>query len=426
MISPTNFIARLVSLPIVFAICTAACADPPIGRDEGLPVVSWEEADSVVGRTALVVGRVVRVGHTRRVHFLNFDSRRRDVFSVVVFDDALNKFQPSLEALYENKIIRVRGQVSRYRDTPQIVVSSPAQISVLDKLPEFTPIEPQVASPVVGGQITVGTFNVLNLFDEIDDPYRSDESTPTKPREQLVKLAELIRSTNADVLALQEVESRGYLQRFVDVFLPEAGYRHVVLLEGNDTRGIDVAVVSRLPIGRVSSHRHLTFDDENGKRRRLSRDLLCVEVMPADRPSFEVWAVHLKSNSDGREVAEPIRISEVRQIRQIYDQAVSSNPSARILVCGDFNDTLESRTLQQMLASPRNALRTLVNADPKRVTYNRQPYQSMIDFILASPDMAKSFVPGSYQVFEGTVESGGSDHNPVIARFHLDSSSAEP
>ena len=36
--------------------------DRPIGDDEGIPVVSWEDAESVVGRQAFVVGKVVRVG----------------------------------------------------------------------------------------------------------------------------------------------------------------------------------------------------------------------------------------------------------------------------------------------------------------------------------------------------------------------------
>ncbi|MCP4194379.1 MAG: hypothetical protein GY768_27540 [Planctomycetaceae bacterium] len=381
--------------------------------------MSWENAATVVGRTAIVAGRVLRVGHAKRVHFLNFSRQRRDVFSVVVFEDALSKFQPNLAALYENKIIRVRGRVSLYRNVPQMVVSSPDQIRLLDRLPEFVSISsPTVVAPATN-EVTVGTFNLLNLFDDQDDPYRSDESTTAKPREQLSKVADRIRTMNADVLALQEVESRGYLQRFVDVFLAKSGYRHVVLHEGNDLRGIDVAVLSRLPIGRVSSHRHKTFLDAQGKPRRLSRDLLQVEILPPDKPSFEVWAVHLKSNFGGRQVAEPIRLSEVSLIRKVYDDAVTDNPNARILVCGDFNDTVNSESIRRMLASRAHSLKMLLDGRSDRVTYNRQPYQSMIDFIFASPAMARSFVAGSYQILDGSVETGGSDHNPVFARFRL-------
>ncbi|MDG2380389.1 MAG: endonuclease/exonuclease/phosphatase family protein [Pirellulaceae bacterium] len=419
MMAKKNRFIPCFCLPFLLVVGQCVNADPPIRPDEGLPVVSWENAESVIGRTAAVVGRVLRVGHAKRVHFLNFDRQRRDVFSVVLFEDAMAKFQPDLETLYENKLIRVRGRVSLYRDVPQIVVSAPEQIQVLDKLPEFVSISAASNVPPAKNELTVGSFNLLNLFDDRDDPYRSDESTAAKPRAQLAKAAARIRAMNADVLALQEVESRGYLQRFVDVFLAKSGYRHVVLLEGNDARGIDVALLSRVPIGRVSSHRHKTFVDARGKPRRLSRDLLQVEILPRNGAPFEVWVVHLKSNSGGREAAEPIRLSEVTQIRKIYDDAVANHPTARILLCGDFNDTLESATISRMLASPQNSLQSLLDGQSDRVTYNRRPYQSMIDFIFASPAMAKSFVTGSYQILDGTVESGGSDHNPVYARFRL-------
>jgi endonuclease/exonuclease/phosphatase (EEP) superfamily protein YafD len=43
----------------------------------------------------------------------------------------------------------------------------------------------------------------------------------------------------------------------------------------------------------------------------------------------------------------------------------------------------------------------------------------MIDFILASPTMADAYVPKSYEVLLGSVDSCGSDHNPVVAAFTL-------
>ena len=42
----------------------------------------------------------------------------------------------------------------------------------------------------------------------------------------------------------------------------------------------------------------------------------------------------------------------------------------------------------------------------------------MIDFALASPAMAKRYVPKSYRIFvDGGPAGTGSDHNPVTARF---------
>jgi len=55
----------------------------------------------------------------------------------------------------------------------------------------------------------------------------------------------------------------------------------------------------------------------------------------------------------------------------------------------------------------------------QRVTYNQKPTLSMIDFILASPAMAKRYVPQSYRIVPGSPETTGSDHNPVTARFRV-------
>jgi hypothetical protein len=53
---------------------------------------------------------------------------------------------------------------------------------------------------------------------------------------------------DVDVLALQEVEGVGTLRNFVRDYLDNA-YRHIVLIEGNDPRLIDLALVSKVPLG---------------------------------------------------------------------------------------------------------------------------------------------------------------------------------
>jgi hypothetical protein len=52
----------------------------------------------------------------------------------------------------------------------------------------------------------------------------------------------------------------------------------------------------------------------------------------------------------------------------------------------------------------------------------------MIDFILCSPALGARYAKGSYHITAGTVETNGTDHNPVSAVFDLGSerSGAEP
>jgi endonuclease/exonuclease/phosphatase family metal-dependent hydrolase len=208
----------------------------------------------------------------------------------------------------------------------------------------------------------------------------------------------------------------------VDVFLADLGYEHLVLVEGNDQRGIDVALLSRLPVGRVVSHAELRFEPDvrQDGAKNFQRDLLCVELRPPGKESFQVWVVHLKSKG-GEDTSELIRLSEARQIRQLVDQTLATEPAARFVICGDFNDQIDSKSLRTILGEGAQSLRTFFETVPPedRITFNQEPYRNMIDFILGSPAMAERFVKDSYEIVHGSVESTGSDHNPVSCRFRL-------
>ena len=62
--------------------------------------------------------------------------------------------------------------------------------------------------------------------------------------------ARVMREVEADVLAVVEAESRPVLARF------NAAFHHVMVIDGNDERGIDVGIVTgrKFPIGIMRSH----------------------------------------------------------------------------------------------------------------------------------------------------------------------------
>jgi len=413
-----RFSLTLVSL----GFCSQLVAEPAFGPNEALPELDWSQADQAVGKVALISGEVVGVGNAGRISFINFDTGRPPGFTGVIFGSSIDNFPEPLEETYQGKKVQIRGMVTTYRDKPQISITHPDQIEILTELP---PKETSIHTPepmVVEGQVVLATYNVLNLFDDQDDPHHSDESTPPKSRAAMENLAESITALGADVIAMQEVENRGYLQRFLDVLLPEMGYQHVVHFEGNDLRGIDVCLISRVPIGPVRSFRHLTFAGPDGTTRHFSRDLLAVTLEPEGAEPFEMWVVHLKSNSGGREFAEPIRLAEAAQLRALLDEQLEADPQARIVVTGDFNDTWGSQTLETIVGSGSTALWSAASdlGDEPHVTFNTGEFRSMIDFILCTPAMAKTYVANSCRIVPGSPESTGSDHNPVAASFSLD------
>ena len=169
------------------------------------------------------------------------------------------------------------------------------------------------------------TFNVNNLFSrynfsaEVDALPPKDSSVemtvsfdPTDPgrvwyrtyKGKLVKgkpaadrtlIGQRILRMDADVVAVQEVEDIDTLTWFVREDLGGA-YAHLVLVEGNDERLIDVAVISRYPIGQVTSWRHAVYQPSDTEP-VFSRDLLQVEVLNRTRSRrlFTLFNNHLKS-----------------------------------------------------------------------------------------------------------------------------------
>ena len=407
---------------------TEAGADESAGKsaiasDELLPTIRWQDAPYHIGERVFLVGQVANTGKSSSGHqFLNFGRRRNDVTGFIG-RDAVAQFSASPEAIFKGKNIRLRGELYRYRGKPNIRIDGPKDVTVLadDALLAELITTQEPTARQVGSVIKICTLNVLNLFDSNDDPYHKDEDTNAKLREDLDLLAESIKKIDADVLVLQEVENRGYLGDFNRALLSDLGYRHVVLTEGNDRRGIDVALLSRLPVGPVTSYRHLTFPDANGKEMQFRRDLLQVRIEPEAGESFELLAVHLKSKYGGKK-GDAVRLGEARMIRKLLDGLLEHNPQTRLILCGDFNDQSDSPALTTILGTGASRLTAFYEDVPaaSRITYNKEPYRSMIDFILASPAMATRYVKGSYKIFPGSESTTGSDHNAVAAGFRID------
>jgi len=390
--------------------------DPGLAEHAGVPVINWTDAAQYIGKEVILQGTIVETGAARTISFLNFDHKRS--VTAIIRKKNYGKFPEDVRVLYGNKIVRIRGLISEYKGKPQIEVYKPDQITILS---EEKKIDSPSARPAreFTGVVTLATYNVLNLFDAHDDPFHRDEGTAPKPMAQLQKLAETIRKVDADVLALQEVENRGYLEKFVQSMLPDMGYEHVVCYSSNDARGIDCAVLSRLPVGPVTSYRHLTFTGPSGITERFRRDLIQVRIEPPQCETFDVFVVHLKSKRGG---GEDIRSAETGQARRTLDGILQGDANARFVICGDFNDTWDSKPMKILRGNGATELKSFHSDLPKgAVSFNKSPYRSVIDFVLCSPAMARMYVPKSCHILDGTVRSSGSDHNPVIVQFDVSS-----
>ena len=205
--------------------------------------------------------------------------------------------------------------------------------------------------------ITIATFNCENLFrrfkfsdkltkTQIDNAVQNgfiiDRSLfVTVPQPEKKLTAKVIKDTNADIIALQEVENLDTLKNFCSEHDLSALYPYKILIDGNDPRLIDVAVLSKFPFEKIVTHQFI----KNAKKDFLfSRDCLEVEFLIGDKV-FTLFVNHLKSMFDradpenGRLNTAPKRIEQVDGILELIEKKYGRKTStAPFVLLGDFND----------------------------------------------------------------------------------------
>jgi endonuclease/exonuclease/phosphatase family metal-dependent hydrolase len=146
--------------------------------------------------------------------------------------------------------------------------------------------------------------------------------------------AQVILDVNADVQGVVEVEDRLSLNRFNQDLLG-GHFEHVMLIDGNDSRGIDVGIMTRQGVEIVSMHSDVAVPDSGAPGERLfSRD--CAEYLCRlpSKTKMRVLLNHFKSQSGG---GEPKRARQAQGLRDIVDALVKSSEK-NLIVMGDLNE----------------------------------------------------------------------------------------
>lgn len=130
----------------LFAAINVAVAQEATPTPEPPPVVPAAETDAIkalAGKDATVEGRITRIGSTEAggIKFINFAGAGSGGFVAVVFKSNYEAFTGGFDA-YRGALVRVTGKVEIYKETtPQIVVKSPEQITIVEAEPTPTPVE---------------------------------------------------------------------------------------------------------------------------------------------------------------------------------------------------------------------------------------------------------------------------------------------
>ena len=208
----------------------------------------------------------------------------------------------------------------------------------------------------------IAFYNVENLFDTIDDPGISDgDFTPEGDKawdekryhKKLTDLGKVLSSIDDEMpvlIGLSEVENKGVIEDLIAVPAMQQSDYGVIHEESPDTRGIDVALIYDKQRFAYQEHESIRIDfpwDENIK----TRDILHVTGHFNDGFDVHIFVNHWPSRRDGANETEAKRMEVAGKLRQKIDQIFESDPAARIVIVGDFNDTPTDNSIRDVLGA---------------------------------------------------------------------------
>ena len=214
----------------------------------------------------------------------------------------------------------------------------------------------QEISPIV-----IGFYNVENLFHPSDDSLKNDDAfTPTglyhwtygKYTRKINNIGKVLLALNGweppDIMGLAEVECAAVLKKLCyDSPLKGYGYRYVHH-DSPDARGVDVALLYRTDRIAILRERAVpvVFPFDTACR---NRDLLYVVARLPNGDSIHIVVNHWTSRYGGYAPTIPKRNHYARVVRAFADSILAREPTANILITGDFNDYPTDESITDVL-----------------------------------------------------------------------------
>ncbi|MGB3555048.1 MAG: endonuclease/exonuclease/phosphatase family protein [Jannaschia sp.] len=288
-------------------------------------------------------------------------------------------------------------------------------------------------------------------------------------------------AADADVYCLQEVDSIDALTRFMEAYVRKIGvdpYPNIILQEGNDPRGIDVAAITR-DIRPSYARSHATYAVSDLRRSAVGRDLLAtypkaaeearsggrifrrdcleLEVLVGDT-RVTLFNCHFKSMGGGRDRSMGRRQLEACAVRAIAAAKFDDPATALWAVCGDLNDYRQVIRISKS-AGQAETVKVLAADDPSGVDplldgfgtnlleeiapedrwthyYAGERHKTQLDYVIASPALAAR-LRGTPEIIRagmpfrvpnldvlryprvGWDRPKASDHCPVVVEFDI-------
>lgn len=262
-------------------------------------------------------------------------------------------------------------------------------------------------------ELKVLWWNVKNFFDTIDDRGKDDDVlTENEYIAKLQSISGAIKKIDADVVGLGEIENIFVLSNIAK----SSGYPYYYLEEGNDPRGIDVALISKYPAV-YKSNRDLPTPYDGNPNYKFSRDCPKVEIILENDVKFYLLLTHLKSEYGGDDKSERKRISQVYGILDILDGIYAEIKDPYVLIMGDFNSERYSEPMNILEKSGLKNVNYLYNE--KNVWTTNFGKKKDIDYFLTSDALFKKMTKYKLKTIGGKYIDKISDHRPLLLEFNI-------
>ena len=195
---------------------------------------------------------------------------------------------------------------------------------------------------VPGQQIVIMSWNVQNLFDDVDngteyrefDPSLGEWNTDLFNR-KAAALSEVIMAAcggGPDIVLLQEVENSNALELLNRGYLKQAGYSYSLFFP-TEGSAVGTAVLSRLPVSAAGGHGVMLDDVSAG------RNIAEIEFdIRGSSENLLVFVNHWKSKLGGAAETEDLRMASAGVLSGLMNSA-AGREGLLVIAAGDFNES---------------------------------------------------------------------------------------
>lgn len=280
----------------------------------------------------------------------------------------------------------------------------------------FAAVAARAASP---DEIVVASYNIENYLVTERHDFGAPHGPSGKPEKEIAALIHVIKEINPDILGVCEI---GPKDQFEDLKarLEKAGLGFIDFeyVEGPDADR-HLALFSRFPIVEHQSAADVPFE-LNGAALKVRRGFLDVTVKINPEYKLRLVGAHLKSKLAVPEGEALLRRQEAHLLRKHVDEILAKDPTANLLLYGDFNDTKNEPAIREIMG-PRNAANHLTDLNLKDSVGDRWTHfwktadiYSRIDYFFVSSGLQPEVINDRSGIYRAPEWNEASDHRAIF------------